>query len=257
MTSEMEAAVSAAINAGRLLKENYRQRLEINEKSPANMVTNLDLRSERMIVQSLSSLFPDIPILAEESGKGSEKKSAGQWIIDPLDGTTNYIHGYPFFAVSIALEREGRIILGVVFAPMLDQLFTAEAGQGAFLNHEKIFVSRTPALNKALVGSGFPYYAWENDDNNSLQCTRMIKKVVSLRSDGSAALDLCMVASGILDGYWELDLEPWDTAAGALIAAEAGGKVTLANGNPFSPYQRSVLASNSLIHEEMMDVINY
>jgi myo-inositol-1(or 4)-monophosphatase len=173
-----------------------------------------------------------------------------------LDGTTNYIHGYPFFAVSIALERDEKIILGAVYAPITGKMYTAELGKGAFLDGAKIEVSHTARLDKALIGSGFPYYAWESDDNNSWQWSKMIKKVVSLRCDGSAALDLCLVASGVLGGYWELDLEAWDLAAGALIVNEAGGKVTLANGGQFSPYRRSVLASNTNLHRALLDEIN-
>ena len=252
MPTKMEAAIKAALQAGELIKNRFRTDLEIREKSPSNLVTEVDLQSEKLILASLKSAFPDIPSLSEETELLTEEFQSERWIIDPLDGTTNFAHGYPFFAVSIALEKDNQVVLGVVYAPILNQLFTAEQGLGAYLNNEPIQVSKTGLLDKALLGSGFPYYAWSHSDNNSRQWTRLIRKVVSLRCDGAAALDLCNVAAGSLDGFWELDLEPWDLAAGALILKEAGGKVTLVDGSPFSLYQRSVLASNTILHDEIL-----
>jgi myo-inositol-1(or 4)-monophosphatase len=252
MPTKMEAAINAALQAGELLKKRFRTDLEIREKSPTNLVTELDLQSERLILESLKSAFPEIPALSEEAESITTGLQSERWIIDPLDGTTNFAHGYPFFAVSIALEKESQLVLGVVYAPILNQLFTAELGLGAYLNYEPIQVSKTGLLNNALLGSGFPYYAWSQSANNSSQWTRLIRKVVSLRCDGAAALDLCYVAAGILDGFWELDLEPWDLAAGTLIIKEAGGKLSLVNGDPFTPYQRSVLASNDLLHDVLL-----
>jgi len=252
MPTQMEAAVQAALQAGELLKKRFRTDLEIREKSPSNLVTELDIQSEKLILASLKSAFPEIPALSEEADHTAEEHQTERWIVDPLDGTTNFAHGYPFFAVSIALEKDNQVVLGVVYAPILNQLFTAERGLGAYLNNEPIRVSKTALLNKALLGSGFPYYAWSHSDNNSAQWTRLIRKVVSLRCDGAAALDLCNVAAGILDGFWELDLEPWDMAAGALILKEAGGKLTLADGSPFSLYQSSVLASNTILHDVIL-----
>jgi myo-inositol-1(or 4)-monophosphatase len=257
MPTEMEAAVSAALLAGDLLKSRFRTALETREKSPANLVTELDIQSEKLIMASLASAFPDIPMLTEESHPDWQGNPYERWIIDPLDGTTNFAHGYPFFAVSIALERDGQVVLGVVYAPMFGQLFSAQQGGGAFLNNERIHVSGTQVLNKALVASGFPYDAWSNEDNNSRQWSRLLKKVVSLRCDGAAALDLCYVAAGFLDAYWELDLEPWDMAAGVIIAKEAGAKVTLVDGKDFSLFNRNVAASNSLLHEELLSELNH
>lgn len=257
MPTKMEAAIHAAGKAGELLRDRFKTNLVIKEKAPANLVTDLDTRSEEIILSTLRSLFPEITAMTEESGTTHGIQTGERWIIDPLDGTTNYIHGYPFFSVSVALESNGQIVLGVVHDPIAGKFYSAEVGQGAYLNGERIHVSSTADLNQALVGSGFPYYAWETDDNNSRQWARMIKKVVSLRCDGSAALDLCLVAAGVLDGFWEMDLEAWDLAAGSLIVQEAGGKVTLANGNPFTPYQRSVLASNVKLHNDILEIINF
>lgn len=256
MSTKLEAAIQAAGKAGDLLRDRFKTNLVIKEKSPSNLVTDLDTQSEEIILSTLRSSFPDFPALTEESGRTAGNYQGERWIIDPLDGTNNYIHGYPFFSVSIALESNGQIVLGVVHDPIAGKFYTAEADQGAYMNGEKIHVSNTMELNQALVGSGFPYYAWESEDNNSRQWARMIRRVVSLRCDGSAALDLCMVATGVLDGFWELDLEAWDLAAGSLIVQEAGGKVTLANGHPFTPYQRSVLASNVKLHNNILEIIN-
>lgn len=255
MITHLEAAIGAAKSAGELLRDRFQTQFSTSEKAPANFVTEIDLQAEQMIVARLRQSFPEIPVLAEEQHNHPNHESFSRWIIDPLDGTTNYIHGYPMFCVSIALEEENEIKLGVVYAPVLNQLFTALHGQGAFLNGDPIKVSKTSHLKEALLGSGFPYDAWENDDNNSRQWSALIKKVVSLRCDGVAAYDMCMVASGILDGYWELDLEPWDMAAGALILREAGGKVTLLDGKDFSPFKRSVVASNSILHQELLEAL--
>ncbi len=255
MSMQLDVAIQAAKKAGELLRSRFRTHLKIREKAPANLVTDLDTQSEQIVLSILQSAYPDVSFITEESEKTAVNGSNEYWIIDPLDGTTNYIHGYPFFSVSIALERNDRIVLGVVYNPIADDLYTAELGQGAYCNGEKIHISNTSGLDHALIGSGFPYYAWNTEDNNSRQWARMIKKVVSLRCDGSAALDLCLVAAGVLDGFWELDLEAWDLAAGSLIVQEAGGKVTLVDGKIFTPYQRSVLASNGKLHDDLLSEI--
>jgi len=252
MQQKLDTAIQAAFKAGELLRSHFRSSFGVREKSPANLVTELDTRSEQLILEVLGTAFSHIPALTEEQPPESVTAADERWIIDPLDGTTNYAHGYPCFGVSIALEQAGRAVLGVVYDVMLDQMYTAVAGKGAFVNGSPIRVSQTTALNQALLASGFPYTAWTDPNDNTTEWARLLKQVVSLRSDGSAALDLCRVASGSLDGYWELDLEAWDTAAGALIVTEAGGQVTLADGGPFTPYQRNVLATNGKIHAEML-----
>ncbi len=255
MQKKAQAAVQAAYKAGDLLRNRFRSNFKIREEAPANLVTELDIQAEKIILDILCLEYPGIPALTEEGLAISNESPKERWIIDPLDGTTNYAHGYPCFAVSIALEHYGQIKVGVVYDPMMDQMYTAIQGQGAFVNGEPIRVSHTRTLSKSLIGSGFPYYAWTNTNNNSSEWAALIKRVVSLRCDGSAALDLCRVASGSLDGFWELDLEAWDMAAGALIVLEAGGLVTRVEGSPFTPFQRSLLATNGSIHAELLDVL--
>lgn len=254
--SEKEIAITAARAAGHFIRRQFgRIQVVESKKSVIDLVTDTDRQAEAIIVSILQQAFPSYGILSEESvsqlGKAQES-----WLIDPLDGTTNYIHGYPLFAVSIALVRQDDVLLGVVYNPLTDELFVAEKGRGATLNGAPISVSATSLLANSLLASGFPYHAWETEEDNTREWQRFIKVVTSLRSDGSASLDLCHVACGRLDGYWELDLDPWDMAAGSLIVQEAGGKVTDRYGMPFTPYQRSVVASNGCIHEDMLSILN-
>jgi len=254
--SEIRTAIQAVRTAGQVLREGFSKQHQISFKGIINIVTEMDLESERLVCEILRQDFPNYGILGEEGSQvhGSEE---ALWIIDPLDGTTNYSLGYPLFGVSVALEKRGELTLGVVYNPLLDELFVAEKGGGATLNGQSIQVTQTTELGKSLLASGFPYDAWSNLKNNSHEWNRFIKKAISLRCDGSATLDLCHVAMGRLDGYWEQDLEAWDMAAGALIVAEAGGMVSLCSGIPFSPYQRNVLASNGHLHAAMLGIINH
>jgi myo-inositol-1(or 4)-monophosphatase len=249
MFQEKAAAIKAAKAAGQFQLDHFTSSYQIWEKAPRNLVTEIDIQSQKIILEILNNSCPGIPALSEEDVASSRGSGHECWIIDPLDGTTNFSHGYPLFAVSIALERNGEIVLGVVYAPVLDKLFCAVRGQGAKVNDKDINVSQITSLENSLLATGFPYDAWTNELNNARECVSLIKKIVSIRSDGVSALDLCFVASGVIDGYWELDLEPWDMAAGSLIVQEAGGTVTLATGEPFSPYQRSILASNTHLHK--------
>ena len=253
MNSYLESAILAAKKAGTFQKEKYRSTFIIREKSPANLVTEVDIQSEKFIIEVLTENHPEIGLLTEEQDISEVSSLPERWIIDPLDGTTNFAHGYPMFGVSIALERNNIIELGVVYVPILDELFTAQRGKGAHLNGNSIRVSKVDKINNSFLASGFPYDAWTNKDNNSQEWANIIKTVVSSRCDGSAAIDLCYVAAGILDGYWELDLEAWDMAAGSLIVEEAGGRVTLPNGKEFTPNQRGVLASNGLLHNSILE----
>lgn len=254
LTREKQEAAAAARAAGRLIVERFHQRRQIRLKGPANLVTEVDVLVENLIIERLQAAFPAYAILSEE-GQAAAQAAPTRWVIDPLDGTTNYAHGYPHFATSIALEQDGEAVLGVVYDPLLDELFCAVKGEGATLNDAPIHVSTTGELAQALTGSGFPYDAWTNPDNNTDEWARMTRRVVSVRCDGVAALDLCYVAAGRLDAFWELDLEPWDMAAGALICREAGGTVTLPGGEAFSPYRRGVAASNGLLHQPMLAVL--
>jgi len=214
----------------------------------------MDQRSEALIIYILSREFPDYGILAEESAeqKGS---ASGRWIIDPLDGTTNYAHGYPFFCISVALEDKGKIVWGAVYDPLRDELFSAESGNGATVNGTPLTVSKTDSLGSGFISTGFPYDVRESAEDNLDHFSRLAKRARAIRRDGSAALDLCYVAMGRFDGFWEPKLHPWDTAAGSLIVIEAGGRVTDYSCNPFFLDSREILATNGLIHREMIDVL--
>jgi myo-inositol-1(or 4)-monophosphatase len=254
MTPELEAAITAASAAGDLLREHFSATHQIRHKGPADLVTEMDQQAEDLIARILQEAFPSYGLIGEEGGEHPAPDNP-RWLVDPLDGTSNYVRGYPFFAVSIALERDDEIAVGVVYNPILDELFATERGRGATLNGRPIHVSTTVNLGDSLLASGFPYDAWTSEADNGQEWHRFLKCALSLRADGAAALDLCHVAMGRIDGYWELDLEPWDMAAGALIVQEAGGIVTRVNGVAYSPYGRSVLASNGHLHAEMLAVL--
>lgn len=254
-TSFKKTAIDAAKSAGLLLKRNIGRRHTIEFKGVIDVVTEMDIKAEDMIMKTIKARFPEHGILTEESFE--QKSGSGyRWIIDPLDGTTNYSHGFPIFCVSIALEREGEIILGVVFNPMLNELFTAEKGKGAYLNSKRIRVSGISELTKSLLATGFPYDVRTSPDNNISHFANFAVRVQAIRRAGSAALDMCYVACGRFDGFWELKLKPWDTAAAMLIIKEAGGIVTDFKGSAFSLYSGETLASNGLVHDEMIEVLN-
>jgi len=253
--TELESAIHAAREAGQLLCEKYMRPHQVDYKGIINIVTEVDRESERLIYTLLHRDFPDYGFLGEEDIRSHSQKGT-IWIVDPVDGTSNYARGYPLFAVSIALERNGEVVLGVVYSPVLDELFTAEKGRGAQLNGKPLQVSTTAELGKSLVASGFPYDTWSTPANNLAEWSRFLLRTISARCDGCASLDFCHVACGRVDGYWEVGLDAWDMAAGALIVQEAGGLVTLITGAPFTPYQHSVLASNGYLHQVMMAVLN-
>ncbi len=253
--AELVLAIQAARAAGELLGEQFRKPHQIRYKGAANLVTEMDQQAEELIRDLLSRARPDVPILGEEGG-GERGGDGLRWVVDPLDGTTNYAHGYPFFAVSIALAQDTEVVVGAVYNPVLDELFAARQGGGATLNGQPIQVSQTETLERSLLASGFPYDAWTSPRDNGAEWRRFLKRVVSLRSDGAAALDLCHVAAGRIDGYWELVLEPWDMAAGALVVMEAGGQVTQVDGSPFRLAGPSVLASNGRLHPAMVAVLS-
>ena len=255
VVGELEVACEAARAAGALLRASFGAAHAFQHKGPANPVTELDRKAEALLRSILLDAFPGYGFFGEEGG-GQCAPGERCWIVDPLDGTTNYAHGYPVYGVSIALERDGQIVLGAVYDPTLDELFAATAGRGATLNGQPIAVSEVAELRQSLVASGFPYDAWENNADNGRQWHALLKRAFSMRADGSATLDLCHVALGRLDAYWELDLDPWDMAAGALIVREAGGRVTHVDGSPFGIYGRSVAASNGLLHIEFLEALD-
>ena len=247
-------ALEAAEGAGRLLKENLGRANAVEFKGEIDLVTEMDRKAEELIVGRLSSAFPDHSIIAEER-EGVEKASPYRWIVDPLDGTTNYAHGYPVFCVSIAFEAEGDLVFGVVYNPVLEETFLAERGGGATLNGRPIHVSGTERLERSLLATGFPYDIRRTRDNNLNHFCSFAIKAQAIRRAGSAALDLCYVACGRFDGYWELRLKPWDVAAGSLMVREAGGMVTTFDGGPFDIYSTNIVASNGKIHSEMLEVL--
>ena len=249
-----KTAIAAAKTTGLFLKKNIDKAHRIEFKGAIDIVTEMDTKAENLIIKTLKNTFPDHGILTEESQE-QKTNSEYRWIIDPLDGTTNYSHGFPVFCVSIALEKNGEIILGVVYNPMLNELFTAEKGKGAYLNNKKIKVSDIKELTKSLLATGFPYDVRTSEQNNIANFARFAVKAQAIRRAGSAALDMCYVACGRFDGFWELKLKPWDTAAAMLIINEAGGMVTDFKGNPFSFYSGETLASSGLIHAEMIDIL--
>ncbi len=251
-TALQEAARAGAAEITRFFNGEFRIS---NKEGVNNLVTEADHAAEKAIIAVIHRHFPDHHILSEETGE-IVQDSRYKWIIDPIDGTVNFAHGIPLNCVSIAIEKDGIIILAAVYNPHLREFYFAEKGKGAFLNEQPIRVSRQDQTAKACLVTGFPY-TYINMPNGPLEIfERFIRKGVPVRRLGSAAIDLCWVAAGRFDGFYEHKLEPWDSAAGYLIVEEAGGKVTDLAGNPFSIYQHKVLATNGLIHEEMLGVIS-
>jgi myo-inositol-1(or 4)-monophosphatase len=253
-------AIQTARDAGRLLAERFgRSTLQVTNKSELDLVTEADLASERLIIDRIQTYHPRHAILAEESGASSpvdqELRSEWRWIIDPLDGTTNYAHGYPCFCVSMGLEYNGKMEVGVIYDPMRDDMFTAKRGEGASLNGRRMQVSTTRNLAGALLCTGFPYDVRERSEF-ARHFANFIMNAQGVRRDGAAALDLAYVACGRFDGFWEEGLKPWDVAAGALMIEEAGGRVSNYAGEPLSIYTPPILASNGLLHEQMMRVLS-
>lgn len=249
----LKTAKDVAVEAGALLKANYFKMNEIRFKGEINLVTEADLAAQSLIHDRLSAAFPDHDFLAEE-GLQDLRGAEFRWVFDPLDGTTNFAHKLPVFCVSIGLERRGELICGVVFNPMSGELFSAEAGGGAFLNGAPLRVSSIPDLGKSLVATGFSYDIRETHCNIA-QHERVILLAQGVRRCGSAALDLCYVAAGRFDGFWELKLSPWDTAAGAVVVREAGGRITDFLNCPVNIYHPEVCASNGLIHDELLGIL--
>ncbi len=245
-----KVALLSAKKAGRILREGMTRELTISYKGDFNLVTQIDTLSEQTIVGEIQKHFPDHQILAEE-GHCHAGRSPYRWIIDPLDGTTNYTHRFPYFCVSIGVEFEGSIVLGVIYDPIHQELFVAEKGKGATLNNKPIGVSPVSKLTEALLVTGFAYTVRTDVNNNLNHFLKFVMKAQAVRRMGSAALDLCYVASGRFDGFWELNLNPWDTAAGFLILTEAGGTVTDFSGKPFEIDRPEILATNGKIHPEM------
>ncbi len=254
MTSALQVAIESARSAGQIQKEHVHKISKIDYKGDINPVTEVDLMCEQEIISRIHKQFPDHEILAEESGQ-SQERNTWRWVIDPLDGTVNYAHGYPCYCVSIALEQAGQVELGVIYNPNLDELFVAERGKGATLNGETIRVSSTETLIRSLLVTGFAYNVAETEHNNLDHFENFAMECQAVRRPGSAAMDLAYVACGRFDGFWELNLHPWDYGAGWLLVTEAGGQVSRFDGEPFSMGDREILATNKIVHQPMIDVL--
>ena len=255
ITELMEFAGNLARQAGKVLADKQTKQNRVYYKGSIDLVTEADKMSEELILTQISQRYPEHGILSEESAAKNEQ-AIMRWIIDPLDGTTNYAHGFPFFCVSIALEQEGKVVLGVIYDPTRDDLFTATLAGGAYLNGKKLQVSSQSDLSRSLLATGFPYDIRVSADNNLDFFNAMVVRVQAIRRAGAAALDLAYLAAGRFDGFWELKLKPWDTAAGCLMVTEAGGIVSDLTGGKWSLHSPALVASNSLIHEQMMEVLN-
>lgn len=252
---ELTLATATAREAGELLRERFGHVRDIQYKGPVDPVTEADKASEALIADRLLAAFPDDRLLAEEgSGEGENTGAERLWIVDPLDGTVNFMHGYPCFAVSIALVAGDATVVGVVYDPLRDELFAARRGAGATLNGEPIHVSETSELPRAMLVTGFAYdVRWRTE--NLAYFARFTDATQAVRRDGSAALDLAYVAAGRYDGYWERGIVAWDVAAAALMLEESGGIVSRYSGEPFDAFAREIVASNGHIHQAMLDII--
>ena len=247
----LDVAIETALEAGKILREEYALAPDIRYKGDVDLVTQADRRSEQAIVTRLGKFFPEHSIAAEE-GTGHVRSSEFRWHVDPLDGTTNFAHKYPCFAVSIALAQNGNVLAGVVYNPIHNELFAAARGQGATLNGKKISVSRVTTLSTSLLCTGFPVHERRSNPNIHYYYDFTIRSH-GVRRDGSAALDLACVAAGRFDGFWEFGLKAWDTAAGVLLVQEAGGTISDFDRQPYQLGGPVILATNSLIHEEMRE----
>ncbi|MBW2649040.1 MAG: inositol monophosphatase [Deltaproteobacteria bacterium] len=254
MTEYGEFAISMARVAGSLLKDRFRKNHEIDYKGEIDIVTEADKMSEKILITEISRKFPDHNILSEESAE-IKKGSRYRWIIDPLDGTTNYAHEFPVFCVSIALEKDGKVITGVIYNPVSEELFVTEKGEGAFMNGSSISVSKTTKISESLLATGFPYDIRRDPNNNINYFDGMALEAQAIRRAGSAALDLAYTAAGRFDGFWELKLHPWDTAAGWLLVNEAGGTITDISGDNYRLDSPGILASNGKIHDSMICIL--
>jgi myo-inositol-1(or 4)-monophosphatase len=251
----LTTAVEAVVRAGDMMIARVGSDVRINKKGVIDLVTEVDVAIERMFRGLVSSRFPDHAILGEELGGSLVVPEGPCWVFDPIDGTTNFAHGLPIFCASLAFEVDGIAEIAAVYDPSRRELFTAERGAGAFLNGRPIHVSSASTLIDALLVTGFPYDVHTRLDEIIGLFRAFVGRARAVRRLGSAAIDLCYVAAGRMDGFWEQDLKPWDMAGGALLVSEAGGRVTSLQGGAFSSRERTVLASNNLIHDAMLDVV--
>ena len=256
MNEFLQNASAIAREAGQILREGYGNPGEITYKGISDIVTHYDRKSEHHITAFLHNKYPEHSIRAEESGlSGNQDSAKYEWLIDPLDGTTNFAHSFPFFAVSISVLENNQPIVGVVYDPMRDEIFTATSRGPATMNGETIHVTATSKLEDSLLATGFPYDMHTQESNNLTEFGTLIYKSQGIRRAGAAALDLCYTACGRLDAFWEIELQPWDMAAGALIVQASGGTLTDISGNPKWFPSKSIVASNGIIHQELLDCL--
>jgi myo-inositol-1(or 4)-monophosphatase len=251
---QINLAIQAACAGGAVLMEKFGTNLVVTHKGDVDLVTEADRAAEAVIVDLFQHHCPDYDILAEEADYNRQHREFC-WIIDPLDGTTNYAHGFPWFAVSIALEYNGEVVAGVIFNPCSGEMFTATKGGGAFLNGVPITVSTTTRLENSLLATGFPYDRKQSRVNNYDHFVNFQQSAQACRRPGAASLDLACTAAGRFDGYWEMKLKPWDVAAGQLLVREAGGQVTDFSGLSASIYGQEIVASNGCIHTSMLQIL--
>jgi myo-inositol-1(or 4)-monophosphatase len=251
----LATAVEAVVRAGAIQREKFGGDFRVDKKGAIDLVTDVDVEVERMFRALVSERFPDHQVLAEEMGGDAAVPKGPCWIFDPIDGTTNFAHGLPIFCASLALEIDGVAEIAAVYDPTRKELFTAERGGGAYLNGRPLRVSSTTRLVDAMLVTGFPYDVHSRIEEIIGLFARFVGRARAVRRLGSAAIDLCYIAAGRMDGFWERDLKPWDIAGGALIVTEAGGRITNMDGRPFASRGRDVLATNGLLHDDMLSVI--
>ena len=251
----LDKIISVSKEAGEIIRKGFKSNISIEFKTDAsNIVTNIDKASEKIITDFIKKEYPNHTIIAEETGL-NEKNSEYKWIIDPLDGTTNFAHGLPIFSISIGVQKNEETIYGVIYDVMRDKVFSAEKGSGAFENNVKIKVSENSNLSESLLVTGFPYEVKNNYEEAIIHFTTFLKKSRAVRRLGSAAIDFCFVANGVFDGFWESKLNSWDVCAGLILVEEAGGKISNYSGNPVTVNSPNFLATNGKVHSQMIEVL--
>ena len=253
----LNVMVQAAMKAGRGLARDFGevQNLQVSRKGPSDFVSNADLNAEKIIYEELKLARPDYGFLMEESGHNKGVDPQHRWIVDPLDGTTNFLHGIPIFAVSIALERDGEIVAGVIYNPAHDELYVAERGTGAFFNDRRMRVAARADMSEAVIGTGIPFKGHGDHTRHMREQQAVMAKVAGIRRPGAAALDLAFVAAGRFDGFWEHDLNAWDIAAGIIIIREAGGIISDMNDNPEVINSGSIVAGSERVHRQLLQIL--
>lgn len=252
----LSTAIEAVVRAGDLQMAGFGTGVRVDKKGAIDLVTEVDLEVERMFRALIAERFPDHDVLAEELGNAGARGARHRWVFDPLDGTTNFAHGVPIFCASLALEIDGQAVVAAVYDPNRRELFTAEAGVGSWLNGRRLKVSANASVLESMLVTGFPYHVHQQADEFLKVFGQVLRHARAVRRLGSAAIDICWVAAGRMDGFWEASLKPWDTRAAALILEEAGGKVTGMDGKHWIPEDGHILATNGLIHDEVLKIIS-